>query len=323
MICCLLAGILLQSGIIRAHTRFRPFSFEQKGIRFSIDPRIELYNIMNMLGGITTITPHLSTYKQAIFQHFMPYKEHEGLRFFIRCRMKGWGVDGPTFFMMHLDEKLNLLPGLDESIARKIGGMDTVRQLAKAVRQFSADSHFAAFFNNQVVFYNLILEQTRYAFRHFDERERLERYYGETNAAYHFILNLLEGGGNFGLPVITSKGKELFALISTGRVAGELPVFTPDFITYNLIYHEFGHSFVNALLSADSSTVAKSQHLLEPIRSSMAAQGYDNWLTSGAGTYRAGSNGATGHWEIRRGHRASVFLQSRTGKTLHLRGHAH
>ncbi len=277
LILCLLVLLTIHNRQAFALTRFQDFSFDQKGIVFSIDPRVELYNVMNMLAGIPTITANCTAYKQEILEHFVPFKQHPGLQFFIRCRMKGWGVDNPIFFMLHLNHSLKLQPGMDPGIAKGAGGMDTIQQLAVAVKQFCEDSRFAEFFNAHAPFYQMILQNTQYHFRNFDEKTRLERYYGQQHAGYNIILNLLEGEGNFGPSIQTPKGRQLYAVISPNGSQGELPSFTPSFSIYNLIYHEFSHSFINYLVHTED--VVPTQHLWEPIKPSMAQQGYDNWLT--------------------------------------------
>ncbi|KAA2243788.1 DUF4932 domain-containing protein [Chitinophaga agrisoli] len=277
LILCLLVLLTIHSQRAFSLTRFQDFSFDQKGIVFSIDPRIELYNVMNMLAGIPTITANATAYKQEIFGRFSAYEQHPGLQFFIRCRMKGWGVDNPLFFMLQLDKTLQLQPGIDPGVAKGAGGIDTIKQLAIAVKQFCEDSYFAEFFNAHAPFYRMILQNTQYHFRDFNERTRLEQYYGQQHAGYNIILNLLEGEGNFGPSVQTPEGRQLYAVISTNGSQGDLPSFTPSFSTYDLIYHEFSHSFINYLVHA--ADVAPTEHLWEPIKQSMAQQAYDNWLT--------------------------------------------
>lgn len=276
ILCGLLVALTTIGG--RAET-FETFAFEQNGISVSVDPRIELYNILNMLVGIPTINARPVTYKERIFTHFLPYRDHTAVKLFKECRYRGWGVDGPVFYMLHLDADFNLSPSLPEGIARGGGGLEAVQNLAAALKLFVRDTQFIKFFNDQREFYQLVIANTRYSFEGFDERVRLEKYYGQQNEHYRIILNLLEDNGNFGTNLKTATGTHCYAVICSSKAAQDIPVFAPSFQLYNLIFHEFSHSFVNPLSETHSAELVAEARLLEPIKQSMQHQAYQSWWT--------------------------------------------
>lgn len=255
------------------------FQFTKEGAVFKIDPRIELYNAMGVILGNPGITPNNLKYKQEVKSYFIKHRNHPALQTLMKTIQGGWGIDGPIFFMLQLNENFKLQPGLKEEVIRRGGGQENLNVLANQIKDFYRTTKFSTFFNQQAEFYNLILKNTAFNFKDFEEVPRIEKYYGLRNTSYTIILNLLGGYGNFGNFVSSAQGNHLYAVIETPFANGNLPTIIPTLETYSLVFHEFSHSFVNHLVDKHRNSVLKSEKLFEPIKESMKNQGYDNWIT--------------------------------------------
>lgn len=265
--------------------KFETCQFNQNGFTFSIDPRIELWNTMGMLLGYPNINSSEFSYKKEVLQTFSKYNNHKTVQHFFSFVKKGWDLGYPFIFFLHFDKDLNFhTEGFNESNAKmfsdRMGGIDSLVQLAKEIKVFAKEIDFVDFFNSHKDFYTLVLNNMKYNARDFDEKKRIEDFYGEKKQSYNVILNVLEGAGNFGIVVPDKTGENLYAVLASYSIVGDIPGFSVDFQFYNLIYHEFGHSFSNPLAIADSSVINKYANLYEPIKESMAGQAYPNWMTT-------------------------------------------
>jgi hypothetical protein len=272
-------GILLSFNVIKSHAEtFRKYEANVKGITYSVDPRIELLNTVAMLFGHNGMTLSNISYKQETLTYFASYKQHPVVDSLLKSFKAGWGVDDPVFFMLCLDNGLDLKPGLSSGLIERGGGIERLKRLAFLFKDFANKSKFYAYFNEiQQPFYKQVIENTKYNFKDFKAVILLENYYGEKANDYHVILNLLGGYGNFGRP-ITSNGKNsLYAVIETNSVVGNVPVFQPNIPTVNLIIHEFSHSFVNPPIDQFSDRLKQVDSLYLPIQKSMQSQGYWQW----------------------------------------------
>ena len=273
---CLLGMPALRADVNKNETYQR----EVNGIKFRIDPRIELYNIIAMLAGHHGMTLSNIPYKQQCLDYFSKYKDLEAPQVLRETWKNGWGVDDPMFFMLRLDNDLNLSSGLNQGIINRGGGRKQVAKLAKAIKEFAERSNFQAFFYGiQKEFYQQILAGVAYNFKDFRGIEYLERYYGETHRSYYLILNINGGYGNFGTAIQTGNGKELYAIVETNTHTGDIPTYTPSISIASLIFHEFSHGFVNPILDRYREEINKSKDLYEPIAQSMRHQAYWSWNT--------------------------------------------
>lgn len=272
-------GILMLFNVDKSNAKtFWKYEASVNGITYSVDPRIELFNTVAMLFGHNGMTLSNIPYKQETLDYFANYKTHPVVDSLLNSYKKGWGVDDPIFFMLSLDNKFNLKGNLSSGLIERGGGIDRLKQLAFLFKDFANKSRFYTYFNNlQKPFYEQVVENTKYNFRDFKAVLLLENYYGEKANDYHVILNLLSGYGNFGRPVIKNGKNSLYAVIESNNAIGDIPVFQPTITTFNLIIHEFSHSFVNPQIDRFSDKLNQVDSLYLPIEQSMKSQGYWQW----------------------------------------------
>jgi len=102
----------------------------------------------------------------------------------------------------------------------------------------------------------------------------MEAFYGKEFRKYHIIPSLTIWTAGFG--VNDSEKNMANFVLGPLRKNYEFD-HKQDFL--NLTIHEFGHSFVNSVVAANSSTINESEKLFIPLKESMTRQGYSNWLT--------------------------------------------
>ncbi len=251
---------------------------EVNGITFTIDPRIELYNIIAMQAGHHGMTKSNISYKQECLDYFSKYKDLEAPKLLIQTWKNGWGVDDPMFFMLRLDNNFDLTKIANNGIIERGGGIEHITRLAQAIKEFAQKSDFVTFFNGlQEDFYQQILSNVAYNFRDFRGIEYMEQYYGETCDSYNLVLNINGGYGNFGTSIATEKGNDLYAIVETNTHTGDIPTYHPTISIIYLVFHEFGHGFVNPVLVPYNKVISKTEDLYKPIAESMKHQAYWSW----------------------------------------------
>ncbi|NUY81476.1 DUF4932 domain-containing protein [Flavobacterium sp. MAH-1] len=264
-------------GFANAST-FNNYSKNVNGIDLRIDWRIELFNCIAMQAGHTGMSATNIGYRQQCIEFFSGHDDLQAPAILMETWRKGWTVDDPIFFLLHLNDDFSLRPGIDKGIIERAGGITQIKKLCEAMKIFAQKTNFQEFFNRiQKPFYEQVISQTAYHFRDFDGIRTMEKYFGTKCRSYTLVLNLNGGYGNFGTSLQNHNGNELVAVVETGEAVGGIPVFTPNIATVDLVFHEFSHGFANAFLDAYAEKVKQTEKLYEPISASMQSQGYWNW----------------------------------------------
>ncbi|MHB1105934.1 MAG: DUF4932 domain-containing protein [Lutibacter sp.] len=270
--------LLYSNSFLAKATEIKSYQEKVNGITFTIDPRIELYNIIAMQAGHPGMTPSNIKYKQDCLEYFSKYKNLEAPNLLYETIQKGWSIDDPMNFLLYLDNNFNLKKGLNSETIKRGGGIEQITKLAKSFKEFAEISEFTTFFNEiQKDCYGQILDNVKYNFKDFLGLEYLENYYGEKINSYNLILNINGGYGNFGINVSTKEGADLYAIVETNTKTGFLPTYYPTISAIDLLLHEFSHGFVNPKIDKYEKELSKSEKLLEPIAESMQQQAYWHW----------------------------------------------
>ncbi|MBN2410593.1 DUF4932 domain-containing protein [candidate division KSB1 bacterium] len=258
------------------NNQFKVFKHEIKGVEIKIDPRIEFFQVINLVGGNPAINTTEMNYKLDIIRYFEKYKNNEALGYLKNNFGKFFtSIDGPYSFLLCLNNDFTFREDVVNNKWRDLPEIDTY---LKMMRVFLAETDFVRFFNDQENFYNLVLTNTDFTLNDFDEKNRILDYFGIENADEHkfcLILNFL-GFGNFGKGFFTPNGEEHYAIVSASSGNGSIPVFEKNKILA-LMWHEFGHSFSNPLVDKYWDDFNNLSNLLEPIKQSMAGQFYRDW----------------------------------------------
>ncbi|WP_324720816.1 DUF4932 domain-containing protein [Salinimicrobium sp. HB62] len=270
--------LFLNTGAFAAED-LKPYDVEVNGVNYTIDPRIELFNIIAMQFGHSGMTLSNIPYKKDILDRFSPWKDHAAPTVLRETWQKGWGVDDPMFFLLHLDEDLRIKENMPAAIIERGGGMEQLEKLASAFQDYAEVSGFRQFFyKEQKDFYQQVLSQTRYTFRDFEAVDLLEDFFGKEGDKYTVILNLISNYGNFGKIIESTGRSEFYAIVETNKKSGGIPVFEPTLSLQELILHEFSHGFVNPEMDEHSEALKGYEPLYSHVENAMKQQGYHNWM---------------------------------------------
>ena len=226
-----------------------------------VDPNVEMMMILGRLSGASpfNFVNNLlkSPYIDDVDSYFLPYKQELAVSMTRKTNMSYNSIpefgmymnkNNSGFVMDVNNENFVVLP--NNQPAKKIyyyAGKDYINE----IRNFREKSNFDTFFINNIQFYEnqiYLIEQTlsKYEFSNW-----LEDFYGKKlkrNIKLH--VTSLTGGGNFGLSIKDSKGRE--------TLNSEIAEFRNEESFLHLISHEFSHP--------RTITVAEKLYMNEEIR---------------------------------------------------------
>lgn len=257
--------------------KFVACKLEYGGVTFSVDPRIELYQAVVLASGMPVTNYVDIDYKVKVDQEMSKYKDHPLFSYAARNLKTGRlfnTIDGPIWFLLHLTNKFEWRTDL---AYERRNDLDSFRLCMK---KFVEETDYVRFFNRNEPFYMLCLKNLQFNLEDFQEKERVLRYYGvkqQEQIQFNLVLNFF-GWGNFGPRLRTSKGRELYAVIAPEKSYIRIPTFDQRRL-YNLIWHEFGHSFANPAAEKQpyADQLQALSHLHAPIKEAMRAQAYADW----------------------------------------------
>jgi hypothetical protein len=259
--------------------KFAVCKLEYGGVALSVDPRIELYQAVVLASGMPLTNYVDIDYKVKVDREMLKYKDHPLLGYAQRNLKTGRlfnTIDGPIWFLLHLTDKFEWRTDLVYE-RRNDRAIDSFRLCMK---KFVEETGYVRFFNSNTAFYTICLNNLQFNLEDFKEKERVLNYYGvkqKEQVQFNLILNFF-GWGNFGPRLRTGKGRELYAVIAPEKSYMRIPTFDQTRL-YNLIWHEFGHSFANPAAEQQpyADQLQALSHLHEPIKEAMRAQAYADW----------------------------------------------
>ena len=258
-------------------TTIQPVERTVGKLKISIDPRMEVLTTVHLLSNYTRVN-RSSPYSKDVLNYFKPFSSHEAALMTDSLMQKyGFANDAPITFMLHLSQP----PALDAQIQfpdyllGRSGRGDNLEQYRKSIKQFAEKSDFETFWNSKIGFYNQILDLTIAEMGERNMIKVLEDYFNETNENYNIIIMPLYSGGA-GPRITDTDGKDMiYSCIGPTNMKDDIPYLNEEYLLY-LVWHEFGHSFVNPVTAKYSDRLV-SDTLFEPIKNYMSRQGYNYW----------------------------------------------
>lgn len=274
---CLLTSFRVVAQPPTSRTSFQLFRLQDKGIAYSVDPRIELWQTVMLIAGNPQINGIDIDYKLLIIDQFGAYKHHTLMEFIRKYAPQGklfTSIDAPIWYMLHLTPEFEWRRDIPNPY-QQVPLLDSLRMLLKG---FVQQTNYVRFFNQNAPFFQRALSDLQFNLTGQDEKRRLLEYYGVNPAKptqFNVILNFL-GYGNFGPRLETSTKNEFYAILAPTGNYDRLPTFSSVDL-YGLIWHEFGHSFANPLIEEQMAELSALSALWEPIKASMQSQAYQEW----------------------------------------------
>ena len=142
-------------------TNCRTFSLSLSGdARLSIDPRIEFFQVFNLVAGNPNINEIDTDYKSHIIDYFNRYKGHPSVQYLRANFLKFFNsMDAPYSLVPSLELDFTFRKELADPAWKEHQEIDS---LLLAFSQFAEDTDFAKFFNSQSEFYSLLLRNTAF-----------------------------------------------------------------------------------------------------------------------------------------------------------------
>ena len=247
-------------------------------LKISIDPRIELLATIQLISNYPQINRNLP-YSKDVLKYFENFSSQDAVKLTESLQQKyGFAYDAPVTFMLYLSQphELEVHTELSDYLLGRSGGDDNLEQYRKSIKQFTEISNFEDFWNNKIPFYNQILDMTIANMGEIDFVKTLEGYYNETKGSYNVIISPAFIGGYASWLSRTDGKDDLYSCLSTTNIKDNIPYLEEDNLL-QLVWHEFGHSFVNPITEKYAEKVKSIDKLLEPIKEEMSKQAYSQW----------------------------------------------
>lgn len=257
-------------------------------LKVSIDPRMELLSAVQINADYPFLSPYDFQYKNKMIKYFSKHKNHEAVKLHEEFLKKGFAYDAPVELMLNLSEELKLENSIDDSNIMKImESNENLNCFIDEIRQYYNETNFAKFYSENTELYNIILDEVVENIRDRKIIKKFEDYYGYKQNSYNIILSPVVINGGYGIRINNNKNEyDCYTVFGTMEVRNQLPTFyakvsykgyTCDYIFIMLIWHEFGHSFINPLTKKYIDQVNKYKRLYEPIAEKLKVQGYGDW----------------------------------------------
>jgi hypothetical protein len=252
-------------------------------LEVKIDPRIELMAVTQVLAdyGWTGLLSRQDTaYRRDVDAWFAPFKQHAAVRRFAELAKSGYTFDGPagTMICLSAPPELKLEARPEECGAPRAGGVASLEAWLEQLRDFARVSDFGSFFRAHAGLYAMMEEATRKKLVR-DYAADLEAYHGIRQASYTIIPAPLLVG-NYGPRRSRPDGRfDIYGILGASGISDGVPQFGSVENLRALVWHEFGHSFVNPEVDLLSASVEKSKKLMAPIAARMRASAYQEWRT--------------------------------------------
>ena len=256
----------------------------QQRLEVRVDARIELMAVTQILAGYGRtglLSAQGTAYRRDVDAWFAPFQQHAAVKRFAELANAGYTFDGPpgTMVCLSAPPELKLEEARSEECgAQRAGGVASLEAWLEQLRDFARVSDFVSFFRAHAGLYALMEEATRKKLVR-DYAADLEAYHGIRQASYTIIPAPLLVG-NYGPRRSRPDGRfDIYGILGTSGTSDGIPQFgSVDTLRY-LVWHEFGHSFVNPEIDRLGDMVEKSRKLMDPIAAKMQASAYGQWRT--------------------------------------------
>lgn len=281
----LLAAVLVS--LWSASLSSAPSERVESPLRVTVDPRMELLAVVQLLSGYEE-SHHLITrfdfpYKRAVAEYFSPHKDHGAVTLFAAMSAKGFSYDAPPAVMLYLSDppELRVERQFTNYLKMRAGGEEQLEKFVGALRDFARETKFMEFFKEHGGFYSQVVSGVKKPLADLNIVGVLEDYFGKEFAQSYTVILVPLFQGNYGPRVRQADGTYAFYSICGNHGVSALghPLFGSAERFRQLLWHEFGHSFINPLVEKHREQLAQYASLHKPIAQAMKQQAYGDWET--------------------------------------------
>jgi len=254
-----------------------------KGLNLIIDKRIEMLTVIQYLAESKMVSLDEITYLDNVSKYFAEYKNHKVVNLYKDLEKLGFAYDAPPHTMLFLDADFKIVKKINKEIIQRVSfNKKLLNEFILQLQDFNTTTNFDKFFNdNSAILYKSIEILVDSSFKNFDEINTLEKFYGYKQNSYNIVLSALELHGGYGVKMLANNGNyDIYNIMGTwGHPVNKIPFFGEEKKIKYVVWHEFGHSFVNPLVGKYYKEFDKYSELAKPIQSAMESQAYPDWET--------------------------------------------
>ena len=285
LVCALLLTAVLFLSVKPASASNEVGTLKSVGnLNISVDERIEMLSVIRLLSGFSekNHAAFETAYKKSAMDFFKKHKNHPAVAFYKKMAGSGFSYDAPPTVMLHLSwPDMKVKTPFTEYLIARAGGVENLDKMAGLFADFAKQSDFASFFKQNAPYYSGLLDGALKTIGSNDFVAQIEKYYGTGQAGYNIVLApILRRQGGYG-PAVNSADGRLDVYNIMGPVDASEDKYDFGGIEHfrSLVWHEFGHSFVNPLTEKNSAEIELYAKLFTPIEKKMAGQAYPKWET--------------------------------------------
>jgi hypothetical protein len=251
-------------------------SQEEPSFELRVDPKIELASIVlnyaywDYYGKFRT--PDY-TYYNNMKAHFDRYQDHSTIQWFDSVSTN-WNLGDPVYVVLWYDS----LP-MKQTVPFPLhptSQIDTimVREYISRLNDFAEDSDFEGYWEGNKPWHDSVIQKLSETADYAAYMKILEDFYGDRKEQYTFLLAPLFNGVSFGPQVPDGDHTTAYFISGFDAMDNGTPYFNPAYLRM-LIFHEFGHSFVNPVCEKYRQQLYEyeslSQYLNSPFLSNYAS----------------------------------------------------
>lgn len=216
-----------------------------------VDERAELLGVVFRLANADEyVNNTLPNYSKEIDAYFANFKNHDVVKFAQQVRAKrGVSYDAVMSMAINIDitDSIRFLPNASIDNLDSRWGVKNAKIFLEFLNRFYRESNFHQFYQNHSELYSIAIDRFNYLLKKMDI-PWFDNFYGvKTNGAFNIILSLTNWG-NYGPKITYNDGHEnLYAIMGVSEVDSiGNPIFSES--VFEIIVHEFSHSFCNPLV---------------------------------------------------------------------------
>lgn len=249
-------------------------------LTISVDPRMELLGTVQLLAGYEYMSSG-TPYSDSVKTYFSTLINSDAVKYAqkLYTQIDKIGYDGLTWRMLiysYPPELKSVLP-CPEILKEPASIERELRRYRKALKRFAKEPCFIDFWIKNESYYRQLVDWCKGNVGNVDIAGQLESYCNMKQKSYDIIMNPLFGNLNWGhrLPD-PAGGMHIYTLLSIPQNADIKPG-NNQLGMQEMLFHEFGHSFVNPFVELYPDLIAQGSNRFEPIRRQMFNQGYEEW----------------------------------------------
>lgn len=244
----------------------------------TVDQRIELMGVIQLLSGYFLVSYLDSGYKRDAASFFAACSDHAAVTNFSKLSASGFDFNNVPEAFISLSEPPELQPRfpLGDSVIASAGGAESLADFWASARDFAQDCRFDEFYASHQSEYEHMVAQSRPTV--VVSTSSLVAYLGTPLGSTQAILGPLLHDGGFASRINNEGGQAAaFAFIGPNAITAGSVDFGDAARLQPLVAHEFAHTVINPLTASYASRVAATAGNFGPLRDAMCREGYSSW----------------------------------------------